>query len=667
MTLNINRRSFIGGSLLALCIPSRLFANTENKPIVLRFAALSDVHYDASHNEQSDQHVRLNKALQFMNQYSAQQPYDKFDALVVAGDISNHGVPKEINDFKATLDANLNDATRRVICMGNHEFYGGSRALWEETFQTCANRHQIVNGYHFITISPEKGTCNENDYLYVREWLEQNIKEALADDPKKPVFVVQHYHVRDTVYGSASLPADFHAGVYDLADILQKYPRVVHVSGHSHIPSFDPRSVWQGEYTAIGTGSLSYFALRLYERARNFQPGANVDVDQAGVFLICDVYQDNAIRVRLYDVISDTFLDREYLIAEPGNIAGYIYTNDRFDVAEPPVWRQDAKPEMLETAPYAAAVRFNQARDKFCVVSYQIDAEIDEDGQWRPFDVYNFWSDYFMKEPAEHIDCELFHLKPNSKYRLTINGVNAFQKTTEKPLIIEFATPDDADVDRNAEAPEPNFLNVKFDQEKGMSVTPEPQKVSYAPQFTAPVLVKDATLGPCASFDGKNQAFLFPYSLVHAGKLRDEVSLGLKFRLELDRRKSKERISLFGSTESGGLGFEYEPKTKTLIARVWVENDYVLLEVPFDRKDDVVAFMTYDQKVFKLYLDGKLVASKEVAGAFRLTLNDKAKAFCLGGDVCPKYQVRWFFPGVISRAGVYSWVLKPEQIEKLWL
>ncbi|MBP5620605.1 MAG: metallophosphoesterase [Thermoguttaceae bacterium] len=100
MSTSIDRRSFLGASLLALCVPSKLFAAEDSEEVVLRFAALSDVHYDASHNDQSPERVRFGKALRFMNEFCASQPYDKFDALVVAGDFSNHGVIEEIGSFK---------------------------------------------------------------------------------------------------------------------------------------------------------------------------------------------------------------------------------------------------------------------------------------------------------------------------------------------------------------------------------------------------------------------------------------------------------------------------------------------------------------------------------------------------------------------------------------
>ena len=47
----------------------------------------------------------------------------------------------------------------------------------------------------------------------------------------------------------------------EFAEILKNYPQVVDFSGHSHVPINDPRSIHQKHFTALGTGSLSYFEL----------------------------------------------------------------------------------------------------------------------------------------------------------------------------------------------------------------------------------------------------------------------------------------------------------------------------------------------------------------------------------------------------------------------
>ncbi|MBR0225460.1 MAG: metallophosphoesterase [Thermoguttaceae bacterium] len=665
MDKQFDRRTFLGASALVLCLPSKLVASEPSNEMVLRFAACSDVHYDRTHNDQSAEHVRFNAALKTMNEYSASQPYNKFDALVVAGDFSNHGVVEEIGAFKKTMDDNLASATRRVLCMGNHEFYGGNRELWEKTFETPANRRQEINGYQFITVAPEKGTCNENDYLYAREWLENEIKAAIAADPTKPVFLVQHYHVYHTVFGSYDLPGDFHAGVKDFADILEKYPQIVHISGHSHYPSVEPRSVWQGKFTAIGTGSLSYFGLELYETRRQMQIPNNADFRLCGTFLIFEIYKDNTIRVRLYDTISGSFLDQEYLIVDPLNVDKYVYTDRRYDFAKVPVWGAAPKVETVELAPNGIAVKFTQANDNDCLLYYRVVAEEERDGNWIEKKTSYVWSDFFMKERQETLELDVVGLTPGMKHRVKIYGVGAFQKETEEPLVHEFRTPDDGGVDKKAAKPEADFLDVSFEaDQKSLVVKPDPAvPQSFVKRFKEPKIEVDENGNAYALFNGVDESLQFPFERLR-GKIA-EISLGVKFQLDLSKKKDKTTISIFGSTESGGIGLEYIPDKKALFARLWLNHKYQDLSVPFDSNELATVYLTWNQDEFAFYLDGKKVASSKLNGAFRFTRDKLAQAFCLGGDVCPNFATRWFFPGKIYGARVYSWGLTSEQVQNL--
>ena len=73
----------------------------------------------------------------------------------------------------------------------------------------------------------------------------------------------------DTVYGSLLGEADgiwksFLPGYWatrELPEILSKYPQVVAFGGHLHFPLNDPRSVWQGSFTALGCASVRYMAI----------------------------------------------------------------------------------------------------------------------------------------------------------------------------------------------------------------------------------------------------------------------------------------------------------------------------------------------------------------------------------------------------------------------
>ncbi|MDO4857278.1 MAG: metallophosphoesterase [Thermoguttaceae bacterium] len=658
--MNISRRQFLGSSALALCIPSVLFAQDKNADVVLRFAACSDVHFDQSHNEKSAQRVRFAKMMQFMNAYSASQPYDRFDALAVAGDFSNHGLISEIGPFRQSMDENLKPETKRVLCMGNHEYYGGNRELWEKTFETPANNHQVINGFHFITISPERGTCAENDYVYALDWFKKELAAACADDPKRPVFVVQHYHVHSTVWGSWNLPGAFPAGVHDLKETIEQYPQVVHISGHSHAPSIDPRVMWQGNFNAIGTGSLSYYGLYYYDEVNDYHHEM-LQPHQAGTFLIFEVHRDFTIRIRLYDVISDSFHDREYLIVDPSNIEKYVYTNKRLDLAKEPFWPAEKKAEVLETTENGAVLEFTQAGDAECLTCYRVDLERlqEKENQWVPDCTEFIWSDFFMKNPAPICKGKVGCLRSGTKYRAKVFAQNAFCKTTANFLEVEFETkPAPASIDRTGMKPKADFLDVSFSKDGAKNDPADPRYTSEVKTFGNPQFL-DASV----KLDGKEDAFHVPVKSGNYQALRAEVTIGTKFRLNLPEDR-KETVCIFGNTESGGLGFEYAPQKKTLLFIVFFAGKYERVEVPYDvaAGGEITLFGTYDGVNMNLYVNGELAGSKPQKGRVRYTKTKPAQAFCIGGDVTHEGKTRLYVPGEISWAKVYSWALTPEQV-----
>ena len=204
-----SRRDFIkfgaAATASSLFVPRDLFAAYEKEAeavgndVVLRCCIMSDVHFDG--NPKAKEVERFRRAIDFTYRYSADQPYKNFDALLVVGDMSNHGIESELTLFKKEMDAAIKPGTDTFLCMGNHEFYGGNQAYWQSVFGVEPNRRYERNGFRFIAISPEKGTMQDGDYLYMVDFLDRELADAYKADPEKPIFVFQHYPVSPTVYG----------------------------------------------------------------------------------------------------------------------------------------------------------------------------------------------------------------------------------------------------------------------------------------------------------------------------------------------------------------------------------------------------------------------------------------------------------------------------------
>ncbi len=665
MQTNLTRRSFLtrtlGGASL-LCVPSAIFAKYEEEAdaasneVVLRFSALSDVHFKK--NRDCKEADRFRRSMKFMYDYSSQQPYKNFDAMLVAGDKSDHGWDEELLFFKEVMDEGIKKGTTTILCMGNHEFIAGNKKRWEEIFERPSNLVYDVKGFKFIALSPEKGSCRNGDYLYALEWLENEIKKACDDDPGKPVFTFQHYHVTPTVYGSRG---EDNWGTVDLFETLQKYPRVINFSGHSHYPINDPRSAWQGRFSAFGTGTLSYFEMGGEGgRFNKFPPG----YDKAAQLYVVEVRKDNTVVLKPYDLITNTFFDVVYVV-NTGNIGKYYYTDERYKTSAKPTWTEGAKATVAETESDFARLTFPQATCPDVVHSYRVDLEKESEGKWEEYGSQYFWSEYYFKDCPKEMRVEV-NAKPESKFRAKIAALNPFFKESDETLNIEFITPKDEldTADKNAAAPVANVLDVQFKDGKVVNAAVNGLKQQKEIQtFGSPKIAEVAALGAvAATFNGENQRFKAQFNSREYRKLA-KATIAAKFIF--DKFRDSENMVVFANTQMAGLSLELNSKTKSLEFWASVDGTYQIISAPVEPGKPIDAFGTFDGKAVVLYINGKEAARKEVTGRLTYPTDEKVQAFCVGSDISGGGEGSNFFEGSISRARLFSWGLTAEQVANL--
>ena len=251
---------------------------------VLRFVACSDIHLNGEENQETAE--RLKKFINDMYDYADSSDYKSLDAIMVAGDFTGGGAEKEYEMFNKIIDENVKESTQLLTVLGNHEFidYRDVDAtvgykVYKKFINEDVDTDVVINGYHFIGVSY---TDDGKSFTDKTQWLEEKLSEATLEDPTKPIFVYQHPHPAFTVYGSGNW------GDFTVRTVLDKYPQVVDFSGHSHYFSGDPRSVWQGEFTAVGCGALKAFMGNLnYVNGDEDAPGSSggawvVEVDAEG-------------------------------------------------------------------------------------------------------------------------------------------------------------------------------------------------------------------------------------------------------------------------------------------------------------------------------------------------------------------------------------------------
>jgi predicted phosphodiesterase len=107
--------------------------------------------------------------------------------------------------------------------------------------------HKNIKGYDFIGAN-----WDFIGWIGKAEGIEEYIvsRKLPAD---KPFFYIQHPHPRGTCHGNKVWGQDNGS----TTSVLVKYPNAVAFSGHSHSSIHDEKTIWQGEFTSIGCGSLS--------------------------------------------------------------------------------------------------------------------------------------------------------------------------------------------------------------------------------------------------------------------------------------------------------------------------------------------------------------------------------------------------------------------------
>ena len=246
--------------------------------------------------------------------------YKKIDAFVAVGDFANSGTENQMRKFKEIVEKNLKPETQYALTMASHEYHSeGVEAAHEKfarVFDTPVDQHRIINGFHFISI-----TCSQSCNFHADKiaFAAKELKKAREADPKKPIFVFQHPHITDTVYGSMLWGED------ELYATYMDYPQIINFSGHSHAPINNPRSIHQKHFTSLGTGSLSYTELDEFDKYYGTVPPMKHNFAQ---FLIVEADKDGRVRIYPYDIFTDNFFPYIWEIDEPWNPESFKYTDD---------------------------------------------------------------------------------------------------------------------------------------------------------------------------------------------------------------------------------------------------------------------------------------------------------------------------------------------------
>jgi len=387
---------------------------------ILRMLVISDTH---------NKNDKLSKAIASTWKYAQSQEYKGFDAIVIVGDLTDNGTDAELQAFKSAFDsavAATGQSIPLITCMGNHEFGNKTHsddenatyvARFEQYIGVKATQEYDIKGIKFLALSPSNHSGN---YTEATTFAMEKLRSY---DKQKPVFVLQHYPFTNTVYGSAG---DSKGDI--LQQTVSRYANVIDLSGHSHAPITNLRTVYQqkGGFSAYNCGSLTN-SQALYD-------GVNGSgYYQSEQFSIFEVYDDNVTDVKLYDMATDSFIDIEYQMgAKIDNTVDYLGK-----ATDNPKFEEGKKVEITTVGTTAVQVTFPQGTDDDKVEKYRVDV-LDSAGKSVANSVVTSY--YFTTDAPATLSESVIGLKEKTEYTATVTAIDFYGNESQPIKSEKFTT-----------------------------------------------------------------------------------------------------------------------------------------------------------------------------------------------------------------------------------
>ena len=351
--------------------------------------------------------------------------YAGVDGFFGLGDFSSVGGEGDYANYAATLHEHVRPETVLINIHGNHEFKNDNyREYFLKYFEHDPDTVTEINGFSCIAFSGERGATEWTFTEKSLVWLSDAINEAEAKADGKAVFVFQHPHPWGTVYGSTYW-SDPQINV-----VLNGHNSVVDFSGHSHFPMNDPRSILQTSYTSVGCGAMATF-----ETDKDYLPGQHPDgYDPAAQMCIIEADYDGSVRIRGYDLLSDTYIC-DYYIDNVNDRESYAYTlKNMYAHDTKPVFPEEMSATAYKNDAGEWVISFDEAQSAFIVHEYRVTILND-----KGILIYtkNFVDDYFVFDDDNTADFRIGNdtLESGKSYTLIVRAESAYHKYSDAVLI----------------------------------------------------------------------------------------------------------------------------------------------------------------------------------------------------------------------------------------
>ncbi len=418
------------------------------EPGSVSFAAIGDIH-----NRWSD----LDEAFGFWKEQG-------MDAALFVGDLTNNATSAEYQGLRDTLDRSQGDLPV-IASLGNHDV-GSSLSgykLFESTLGQAPNADHVMNGYHFITVSPGSGQLDEstghptasasNDYAYAADWLRTRLAAAVAENPTQPIFVLVHAPLRCTHYVSNEwYGSGLATGCGDsFESLFEDYPQAVVWGGHIHTPNHISSSIWQGAEGAGGFTTVNAPPLDYYEFERGVvstDPYSKVTndstPDDGGNNRETAIVQveGSQVTIKTYDLRAKAWEDQVWTWDIADSVDETLAFEQRFPLGDAradrtgaPVWPAGAAVTASEIEPNQAMITFDQAEvapNEVGDIVHKYRYEVVDTATQKVVNTFTQWSGFYfipMPETLRHI---VWNLEPGREYEARITPINTWGKEGEQ-------------------------------------------------------------------------------------------------------------------------------------------------------------------------------------------------------------------------------------------
>ncbi len=425
------------GFLAVLCIITLIWGavqrsagiETKELPVVAEDfkPAVRLIVFTDTHNENENVADAIDTAYKF---FDNDETYKGVDGFFCLGDFSSIGTEPDYSNYNNAVKEHVRKETPFITIHGNHELKNKAeyKKLFVDTFGYDPDTVNEINGFSCIAFSGERSLTEWTFTPKSLKWLSDEIDKAEAKADGKPVFVFQHPHPFGTVYGS-SVWGDPQINV-----VLNGHTNIVDFSGHSHFPLNDPRSINQASYTSVGCGAMARFELD-----NNYIVGQHPDgYEDAAQMCIVEADNDGSVRLRGYDLLSDTYFC-DYYIDNVNDKKAYPYTFKNMKAHDKaPVFKERTKASAHKNEEGEWVISFDEAQAEKGYIVHDYKVVIKDENGKKIFSK-NFIDDYYVIDDDDTADFRIGNdtLESGKKYTVTVRAESAYHFYSD-PIELSF-------------------------------------------------------------------------------------------------------------------------------------------------------------------------------------------------------------------------------------